>query len=67
MKNNISPYPPNVRVLGNNVFLDHKYMGFVEKVQNWGTDFLAKPDWFQISKINRFFKTKTEAVKYIIS
>lgn len=67
MKNNISPYPPNVLMRANNVFLDEKYMGFVEKVQNWGKDFLARPESSQINKPNKFFETKTEAVKYIIS
>jgi hypothetical protein len=67
MKNNLSPYPPNVRINGDNVFLDERYMGFVDKVQNWGKDFFARPDSLQTNKPNKFFSTKTEAVKYIIS
>ena len=42
--------------------MDGRYLGYIDKVQNWGTDFLARPE----SGINNaFFATKTEAVKYL--
>lgn len=63
MKHSITPYPDNVRVnQAGQVFLDGKYLGYVDKVQNWGCDYLARPE----TKPNRFFKTRTEAVEYII-
>lgn len=64
MRHSISPYPANVKVNGaSQVFKDGKYLGYVDKVQNWGTDFLARPE---IGQDNAFFKTKTEAVLYLI-
>jgi hypothetical protein len=63
MRNNISPYPENVKVNGaGQVFKDGKYLGYVDNVKNWGTDYLARPE---IGK-NKFFRTKTEATFYIL-
>lgn len=62
MKHSISPYPENVTVnKAGQVFLNGKYLGYVDKVNNWGTDFLARPE----HKPNKFFTTKTEATRYI--
>jgi hypothetical protein len=58
----ISPYPANVRIKGDQVFRDEKYLGYVDRVQNWGTDFLARPE----QGGNKFFRTKTEAVFHIL-
>ncbi len=60
----ISPYPANVTVKGDNVFKDGKYLGYVDRVQNWGTDFLARPE--DARRPNQFFNTKTRAVNYLI-
>ncbi len=61
-RHSISPYPPHITVKGNNVFSHGKYVGYVDKVQNWGTDFLARPIK---GYDNAFFSTKTEAVLYL--
>jgi hypothetical protein len=69
MKHSISPYPANVKVVTHNkeessIFQDGKKIGEVNYHLNWGTDWLAyfPPDTTQ----NKFFKTKTEAVKHLI-
>lgn len=59
----LSPYPANVGVRGDNVFVSGKYVGYVDRVKNWGTDFLARPQQGE----NKFFPTKTEAVLYLSS
>lgn len=65
MKNSLSPYPINVRVNGaRQVFRDGKYLGYVDKVKNWGRDYLARPE---IEGNNAFFATQTEAVNHILS
>lgn len=61
-RRDISPYPANVRIKGDQVFRDGKYLGCVDRVQNWGTDFLARPEVGG----NKFFATKTEAVFHIL-
>lgn len=64
MKHSISPYPENVRVnKAGQVFRDGKYLGWVDTVENWGKSFRALPE----KGDNAFFRTRTEAVKYILS
>jgi hypothetical protein len=58
-------YPKGAKVNKNGqVFLHGKYLGFVDHVLNWGTDFLARPEW--VTGRNKFFKTKREAALYIL-
>lgn len=64
MRHSISPYQSNVKISGCNVFLNGKYLGYVDKVQNWGMDFLARME--NATKPNKFFVTKTQAVQYMI-
>lgn len=45
------------------VFLDGKYLGYVDKVENWGANFLARPE----SGGNKFFASQTEAVLHILA
>ena len=60
----ISPYPTNVKVnSARQVFRDGKYLGYIDKVENWGTDFLARPESGQ----NKFFKKQSDAVFYLLS
>ncbi len=61
-RNSISPYPPYIVVEGDKVFSHGKYRGYVDKINNWGTDFLAR---CEDGKPNQFFATKTLAVFYI--
>ena len=62
--NSISPYPEGVAVSkSGQVFLQGKYLGYVDKVPNWGCDFLARPE----PGPNKFFTTQTEAVRYLLS
>jgi len=66
MKHNISPYPEGVKVnTAGHVFDNGKYLGYVDRVLNWGTDFLSRVE--RDAKLNKFFSTKTEAVLYILS
>jgi hypothetical protein len=65
MKHSISPYPPEVRVnAAGQVFLREKYLGYVDSVQNWGMDHLARP---ASGEGNKFHRTRTEAVKYLLT
>ncbi len=75
-RNSISPYPPDVSVdKAGQVFRDDAagkpvYLGYVDKVANWGTDYLARPHTSggrALTASNRFFKTRTEAVRHILS
>lgn len=62
----ISPYPANVSIKpiadGSHVFQAGQFKGSVEKRQNWGTDWLARPE----HGVPRFFSTKTQAVFYLL-
>lgn len=69
MKHSISPYPDNIKVVEHtkeesSIYQDGKKIGEVNYHLNWGTDWLS---YFpsDTSK-NKFFKTKTEAVKHLI-
>lgn len=62
--NNISPYPEHVVIKGDRVFNNGRYVGYIDKISNWGTDFLARSEYPE-EKPNKFFPTKTEAVKYL--
>lgn len=65
MKHSISPYPPNVRVSQpGHVFRSGQYLGYVDKVQNWGHDHLARSER---GLPNKFFRTRTEAVNYLLT
>ncbi len=65
MKHSISPYPANVVVnAAKQVFRDGKYLGYVDVVPNWGTNFLARPE--AGLSFNKFFATQTEAIKHIL-
>lgn len=65
MKHSISPYPSDVRVnAAGHVFKAGKYIGYVDKVDNWGANHLAR---CENGKPNKFFSTRTEAVLYMIA
>jgi hypothetical protein len=64
MKNNLHPYPEGTKVnAAGQVFLHGKYLGYVDRVQNWGADFLARPE----NGRNKFFTTKSQAALYILT
>lgn len=66
VKHSISPYPDYVCIKpicdGAQVFQHEHYRGTVEKVENWGTQWLARPE----QGTPRFFKGKVEAVQYLL-
>lgn len=49
---------------GAQVFDGNKFKGEVQKVNNWGKDWLARPE--EPGKVNQFFSTKTDAVFYLL-
>ena len=68
MRHSISPYPENVKIKGDYVFMGGKFIGTVEKMQNWGKDFLARPESYNDDyKKNAFFKTRTDATNYLLN
>lgn len=66
MKHSISPYPASVRIKpicdGSQVFQHEQYRGTVEKRNNWGSDWLARPE----NGVARYFSSKVDAVRYLL-
>ena len=61
-KHSISPYPEYIKVSGDNVFVRGKFVGYVDRIKNWGDDFLARSE---TGLPNKYFNTKTKAVFYL--
>ena len=66
MKHSLSPYPDSVRIKpivdGSQVFQFEQYKGYVEKRNNWGLEWVARPE----NGIARVFKNKVDAVEYLL-
>jgi hypothetical protein len=59
MKNTITT--KKIILPNGNVFKDGKFVGYVDKVENWGAPFLARC----IKKENRFFANRKSAFLYM--
>ena len=66
MKHSLSPYPDSVRIKaicdGSQVFQHEQYRGYVEKRNNWGVEWIARPE----HGVPRSFSNKVDAVKYLL-
>lgn len=63
MKRSISPYPSNVTIKNNNVYVDGKYIGYIDYIENWGTNWYPR---LERGSIGKYYKTKTLAVSAMI-
>lgn len=66
MTHSLSPYPASVTIKpiadGSQVFQHGRYRGYVEKRNNWGVEWVARPEEGEC----RVFKEKVKAVRYLL-
>lgn len=67
MTHSLSPYPASVTIKpiadGSQVFQHGRYRGYVEKRNNWGVEWVARPEEGEC----RVFKEKVKAVRYLLT